>query len=98
MFFYSDKPEPFSGNVVPYERQNANVAYMRHYDNYLYLNFVMQFSGSHTEVHQAQKELAICERKLRHWYQHRNFQLAAVLPLIEKAKKQWQQPNAKVIK
>jgi len=88
-FFYSDNKEPFSGNVVPYHKQNATKAYLRHYDNYLYLQFIVQNSDRETERNQASKELTICERKLKHWRQHANYDQAVALAGIADLKKRW---------
>lgn len=89
MFCYSDSAPVQTGNIVPYHRQNANAGYLRHYSNYLYLDFILKNSKDMGEKHQVAKELTICERKLKYWRQHANFVQAAVLPEVEKLKKQW---------
>jgi hypothetical protein len=90
MFCYSDTQTHQPGSIVPYHRQNANAGYLRHYENYLYLDFILKTSDRMAERQQAAKELTICERKLKYWQQHANFIQGQVLPQVEKMKKQWQ--------
>jgi hypothetical protein len=92
MFFYSDT-EKSSFNpalAVPYHKQNAVRSYMRHYDNYMFLSFLILKSDNFVEKAQATKEIAICERKLKHWQQHANYDVEEASRKMVKAKKDWQ--------
>ena len=87
-FIYSDN-EPPSKNVVPYDKQNATKSYLRHYDNYLFLQFLLMRSDRMSEKVQASKELGICERKMKHWTHHPNYDHATVLAEVNKKKREW---------
>lgn len=86
-FFYNEN-EPFTGGVIPYHKVNANRSYLRHYENSLFLQFMLN-NGTMEERRQASKELAICDRKMSRMEKHANFIWDAVLPEIEKLKKNW---------
>lgn len=77
------------GHMIPYHRQNATKSYLRHYENYLYLQFIQKNSDKESERNQATKELTICERKMKHWQHHANYDQQAALQGIQVLKKQW---------
>lgn len=79
MFCYkegkTEKPEFF----VPYSKMNATKAYLGHYDNFLYLSFILNNPlSTQAEKRQANREIAICDRKLNWWAKHPNLDKAAV--------------------
>lgn len=82
--------------VIPYGRLNANAGYLRHYDNYLYLDFILKTTDRNNERTQAAKELKICERKLEYWRRHPNFVSSVVMPQVEEKKKHWNIQDRKV--
>jgi len=87
-FIYADR-EPQSAFQIPYHKQNAVASYLRHYDNYLYLQFILMQSDKMMEKVQASKELGICERKMKHWEHHANYDQAVALAGIEELKRKW---------
>jgi len=73
MFCYNEgRTEPPSF-FTPYSKQDATKAYLRHYDNLLYLQFIL-YNPFSTPVDrkQANAELLICDRKLTWWGRHPN--------------------------
>lgn len=83
MYFYGDNSAvgAFQGDVW---KMDAKKHYLTHFDNYLFLS-VLSKEGTFQERGQVEKEMAICERKLKFWEQHPNFDKDAVR--IEKEKK-----------
>jgi hypothetical protein len=57
---------------------NAVRAYMRHYENFLFLTF-MSNNGTVIEKHQAAEEMKICKRKMKFWEQQPHFVSAEAL-------------------
>lgn len=53
-------------------RCDAVKAYMKHYENFLFLDFMVQ-NGTIAEKHQASKELEICKRKMKFWERQPHF-------------------------
>jgi hypothetical protein len=88
MFFYSDN-EPRMGNPPPYHKQNATKSYLTHYDNLLFLTFLLANSNDRAEKQQASKEMTICERKLKHWTHHANYNHADAMRGIQELRKKW---------
>lgn len=72
------------------QNMDPHKAYVRHYNNLLYLTFIQQ-RGTLLERFQATKELKICERKLKFWSHRPTFSLSKVEPELAKAKRQWEQ-------
>lgn len=86
---YSDTDPPYSGPIVPYDRQNATSAYLKHYGNYLYLSFIYKNSDRTLEKIRAGEELVICERKLQHWRRHPNWIQTVAEVGVAKLKRDW---------
>ena len=90
MYFYSDTEprQAFGGFKTP---PDPNVMWLRHYANYVELSW-MQASPllSHMERRQVVKELGICERKMKYWYQKDEWSLERCKDEIERLKKLWQ--------
>lgn len=80
--------DKYTGPPISYHKINANSSYLKHYENSLLLQFMLQ-NGSMKERAEASKELAICDRKMSRMEKHANFDWDAVLPEIEKLKKLW---------
>ena len=85
-FFYSDDKEPFTGSL---EDINWTKAYLNHYDNYLYLNFISTNTKDRVEKVQACKELTICERKLKFAERQGGFNKQAAEEGIFERKRKW---------
>lgn len=83
MYFYS---ESVGGKFDPSSvwRMNGSEAYLRHFDNFLFLDFIAK-NGTRAERAQVEKEIIICKRKLSFWEKHPNFD--AELVAREKARK-----------
>lgn len=91
MFFYSDTKEKFSGNPSRIWEMDGTKVYLSHYSNLLYLKFVAGHSKtSFAEKRQAEKEIAICEKKLEWWRRHPNFNQEEASRGTIKLKKQWE--------
>ena len=88
---YEENPPPYKGRITPYEDQDAVGSYLKHYENYMYLNFLAKNSDRPVERYQANKELQICERKMLHWRRHRNWNLERAEQGIALIKKKWRQ-------
>ena len=91
-FVYEDVTarKPFTGKVNLAELDACSL-YLRHYDSYLYLQFISKHSETtHVEKQQALKELTICERKLEYWKRHPNFDINIVTAGIQELKAKWQ--------
>jgi hypothetical protein len=80
--------EKYNGPPISYNRINANGSYLRHYENSLLLQFMMQ-NGTMKERADASKEMNICQRKMERMEKHPNFDWDVVLPEIQKLKKLW---------
>lgn len=90
MYFYSTTGGAGEGGfTVPYHRQNANAAYLRHYGNLLFLKFVVSETKDRAERQQATIEIPICERKLEHWKRHANYEHDVVMAGVDKLKREW---------
>lgn len=87
MFCYSDS-QPRSANPVNVWRMNPNKAFMNHYANFLFLDFILN-NGNYQERQQARKEIAICERKMRFWEKHPDFNKTTVRLEKEKLHVAW---------
>ena len=84
MILYSDTEIKTGG--VP-SRVDPTKAYLRHYENYMYLNFLAKKSPDAKERGQALRELTICERKLS--YHERTADKTEMLRGIQQIKRKW---------
>lgn len=87
MFFYSDTA-PRSAIQIDVWKMDGTKAYLRHFDNFLFLSF-MALNGDRLEKRKAEEELIICKRKLKFWTQHPNYVEATVKEEKEKKIKEW---------
>lgn len=69
-------------------KANATKCYLTHYANSLYLTFMLQ-NGTQAERRDALKELDICDRKLKFWERHHNYDHDLALQGMEEEKKKW---------
>ena len=88
---YADNTERSGASSVPYELWKACDRYLEHFANKLYLNFVAKHKDtSFVEKAQANKELEICERKLKYWTHHPNYDQDVVTRGCEQEKRNWE--------
>jgi hypothetical protein len=84
MILYSDtEAKAFSGAV----NADPTKAYLKHYDNYLFLQFISKNSPDPKERGQALRELTICERKMKYWA--RTADKTQMLAGIQECKRKW---------
>lgn len=89
MFFYSDTA-PRGDSKIDVWRMNGTDAYLRHYDNYLFLSFVISNPRStRLEKAQATTEIGICERKLAFWRRHPKFDQDEATRRVGELKRNW---------
>lgn len=93
MFFYSDISVR-TGTPVNVASMNATKAYLRHYDNMLFLDFMAK-NGTRIERVQADREMAICRRKMQFWERHPNFSKEEASRGCIVAKRNWSQSSTK---
>ena len=84
MLIYSDTEPRGSGGP---SRVDPTRAYLRHYENYLYLQFLSRKSPDPQERGQALRELTIAERKLK--FHERTADRAGMLSGIQALKRKW---------
>lgn len=92
MYFYSDSAPKTATNVDIW-RMNGSQAYLRHFDNFLFLDFIAK-NGTREERVSAEKEILICKKKLSFWERHPNFDPNLVSREKEIRIKQWRQDKA----
>lgn len=85
---YSDDSEPhvFHGSL---SNINPTKAYLKHFENYLYLSFIALNSEDRIEKFQARKELVIAERKMDHWKKSPRFDQRIATEQSSLLKKTW---------
>lgn len=82
MLIYGET-EPSSGPI----RVDPTRAYLRHYENYMFLSFIAQKSDDPQERGQARRELDICERKMK--FHERTYNKQEALRGIQEIKRKW---------
>ncbi|QIG75712.1 hypothetical protein EVC20_141 [Rhizobium phage RHph_Y2_17_1] len=73
---------------ISINKMDGTKAYLRHYENKLTLTFFAE-RGSRVERWQAEKELVICERKLKFWEKHPTFVGALARAGMERLNHDW---------
>ena len=86
LFYGHPSAQRFYG-FLPYDEQDATKHYLKHYRNYLLLDFMSKNSESYNDRQQAIKELEHCERVMYRWKLHPNWDPEIVLPALEIMKK-----------
>jgi hypothetical protein len=94
MFIYADNRQPFSGSINVWNWDGTK-KFLEHYDNYLLLH-LFATEGTRAERAQAEKEIAICERKMRFWRRHPKFDSDVAQKEIETRVQQWKGRLAKI--
>lgn len=92
MYFYSETAPRTASNVNVWN-MNGSKAYLRHFDNYLFLDFIAK-NGSRAERASVEKEILICQKKLEFWEKHPNFDPAYVATEKAARIRQWRQDKA----
>ena len=85
---YDENP-PRSSNFGFLKNLNATKQALRHFENSLYLTFMMQ-KGNFAERAQASRELTIAEKKVEYWKKQKSFDREEFLRGCEKLKNSWQ--------
>lgn len=89
MFFYNEN-SPGANSQVNVWKMNGTKAYLRHYENLLFLQFVSTNPrAGEVEKRQARKEIVLCEKKLAFWYRHPLYDHEEALRGIDQLKKNW---------
>lgn len=77
------------GPSTPVHTWDGTKHYLRHYGNSLYLRFVAGRTNDGQERRQAERELAIAEKKMAFWRRHPNYVHEDALRGVAKLKKEW---------
>lgn len=93
MLCYEVNPVRGSGIPVNTDRMDPHKAYMRHFENFLFLDFMAQ-NGTFQEKREAEAELMICRRKMKFWTHHHAFVGETVRVLKEKMLVEWKRGGA----
>lgn len=89
MYFYSDTKKSENTDINVW-KMNGTKAYLRHYDNLLFLQFVANNSrSSAVDRRQAEAEIVICNRKLDFWAKHPKYDHDDALKGIQAIKRNW---------
>lgn len=67
---------------------NPNIIIRNHIKNWFYLKFIYM-NGSTLEKLQAEKEILICERKIKFWERHPEFNISEYEKAIKTEKDTW---------
>ncbi len=89
MWFYSDTGPRGPMNIGLLMRLDPNDQYRKHLENWFFLKFVIMNSTIRVEVWQANKELGICDKKLKYWEHNYRFDDKKKLKDIDELKKKW---------
>lgn len=87
MFFYGGPRNKQLYGFIPYDEQDAGGIYIKHYRQYLILDYLSKKCETLQERAQARAEMTHCEEVLARWKLHPNWIEEAVLPIIEQMKK-----------
>lgn len=89
-FVYTEnEPKRFTGRPVPYHEQDAIKHWATHYDNSLYLTFLVKNETDRNARAQATAELTIAERKMTFWKRHPNWNSTEATAIAIESKKKW---------
>jgi len=98
-YFYASDKEPFTGKPVPLERINKNEMFNRHLAILYELRFIAGNPlATFVEKHQANKEIAIAERKMKYWSRFKDFDDKAAIEENTRLRKLWSSKPAKEAK
>lgn len=85
--FYADNRD--SDAKIDVWRMDGTKAYLRHYENYLMLDFISKASKDREEVRRSRVELTMCEKKLAFWQRHPKYDDADAKRGVAKLKAMW---------
>lgn len=74
----------FTGDPGFISQANPVTQWRRHYENYRYLQFIFENTNDWRERRDANKEMAIAQKKMDRWYSMKKTQASA----IEKVRKE----------
>ena len=77
------------GFPIDYDKINATAGYLRHYENWLTLDFIAKATNRVQEKMQALNEMKIAERKMNWHKRHPNYDQEAVTRGVEEFKRGW---------
>lgn len=91
MFFYdTSRVAGQAGPQINVWKMNGTRAYLTHFDNLLFLQFVSSNPrSSEAEKRQALVEMDVCERKLKFWQRHPKYEHEEALRGVDKLRKNW---------
>ncbi|TXN08942.1 hypothetical protein FV222_00280 [Methylobacterium sp. WL103] len=71
-------------------KMDGTKAYLRHFDNFLTLDFIAKESKVTRERAQARSEMEICQRKLLFWKKHPRYDHDEAVKGASKLKAMWE--------
>ena len=77
------------GGAISTASMDATACWLTHFSNSLHLKFIAERSTDVHERAQANKELAIAERKMAFWKKHPNFETLKAANGAAALKKNW---------
>lgn len=80
-------PKTHTWGFISYNEQDASAHFIKHYYQYLLLDYLLKNETDRNERMQATTELNHCERVMHRWKMHPNWDEQFVLPVIERLKK-----------
>ncbi|AMB48326.1 hypothetical protein [Methylobacterium sp. AMS5] len=87
--FYADNKSG-EGVKIDVWRMNGTKAYLRHYENYLMLDFIAKSTKDREEQRRARVELTMCEKKLEFWKRHPKYDHDEAKAGVAKLKAMWE--------
>ena len=92
MFFIYDENKGRKG-FVSMTDANATSLWLNHFSNALYLRFIAQHPKTNTiEKMQANRELAIADKKMNFWAKHPNYNKEHANMEADNLKRNWKVP------
>lgn len=91
MYFYSDTSvkDNLTQGTIDFSRVNSTQQSLKHYENLLTLEFFLKSPKDFNDKRNIEKEILICERKIKWWSQQWNYSQEEFLKGVEKIKRQW---------
>jgi len=90
MYFYSDTSvkDNFTHHI-DFSRVNSTSQVLKHYENLLTLEFFLKSPKDFNEKRDIEKEILICERKIKWWKEQWNFSQEDFLKGVNDLKRKW---------
>jgi hypothetical protein len=70
-------------------RMDPTRQYLKHYDNLMYLTWIRTYSDRPLERYRANKEISVCERKLKYWSERAGYDAVLSLRGVDQIKRRW---------